>query len=315
MRIIGLALMALLTFITAAQAQVAAPRLNPLPFTPSAAWNPAVYSWDGPSRIGAGLGEIALDFTASGSATVEAAAGDTTAATLRWVGESFAFGVDYFLLNLDIIQSFGGGPIEFETTLVGASFQMDDLFSIGAGQETGKNLFDTSLTTGSLPIVGATLRLGEVFYFGFATGDETIEQETTTVAGSAVEGERGVTRIGLAYHSRDGENGLHVEVWRNDIDAINTTALSVDGEESTGVTLEVVFSNILIGYESASGETLDAANGSVLEEDDSTTISLGWVPMEGLSLVVSMTEIESNDLSNGEVFQFNLLFAGVTWSF
>ena len=140
MRIIGLALMALLTFITAAQAQVAAPRLNPLPFTPSAAWNPAVYSWDGPSRIGAGLGEISMELTVPGSATVEAAAGDTTAATLRWVGESFAFGVDYLLLEMEIIQSLGGGPIEFETTLVGASFQMDELFSIGAGQETGKDL-------------------------------------------------------------------------------------------------------------------------------------------------------------------------------
>ena len=315
MRIIGLALIALLTLGTAAQAQIAAPRLNPLPFTVSSAFNPAVYSWDGPSRIGVGLNKGSLDFTPAGGATVEIATGDGNAAQFRWVGESFAFGFDYWSVDMDLIQTFGGGPVKFESTVAGISFQMDELFSIGVGQETGEELFATEITTGTLPLAGATLRLGEVFYLGLAMGDETIEFDDTSVPGPAAEGDRGVTRFGVGYHSRDGENGLHVEVWRNELDAINTATLTENAEEFTGITFEVVFSNILIGYESVSGEELSAVDGSVLEEEDDTTISVGWVPMEGLNLVVSITEIEVFEPLTGDTLEFNIAFAGVTWAF
>ena len=315
MRIIGLALIALLTFITAAQAQIAAPRLNPLSFHPTTASNPAVLSWDGPSRIGGGIGESSVDFTIPGLSTFEAAAGDGSSAQLRWVGETFALGLDRWSLSMEIVPLLGGGDIELESTIVGASFQMNDLFSIGIGQESGISRFDVELETSTLPLMGATLRLGEVFYLGFATGTETIEQEFTNVAGSATEEERGMTRIGLAYYSRDGENGLHVEVWRNELDGINTATLTDEAEETTGITLEVVFSNILLGYESITGEELSAVDGSVQEEQDGSTISLGWVPMEGLSLVVSVTEVEINDLTNGEITVFNIAFAGVAWAF
>lgn len=315
MRTIGLALVALFTFWASVQAQIAAPRLNPLPLNINAPWNPAVYSWDGPSRFGGAFASSSLDFTAQGSSEVEAATGDGNAAQFRYVGESFAFGVDHFSLSLEIIQSFGGGDIELQKTVVGGSYQTGEVFSIGLGQEIGKDSFDVDLEETTLPILGVTVRLGESFFLGLAGGTETVESEDTSVAGSFQEGDRTVTRVGAAYHSRDGENGLHVEAWANLLGTVENAGFTIGERETIGFTLEIVFSNILIGFESTSEESINFVSGAVEEERDGTTISVGWVPLEGLSVVVSINEIEVADLTNNDLIVINGLFAGVTWGF
>ncbi len=55
MRILSIAIVALLAFAGALQAQIAAPRLNPTIPVSQSAFNPAVLSWGGPSRVGGGL--------------------------------------------------------------------------------------------------------------------------------------------------------------------------------------------------------------------------------------------------------------------
>jgi len=315
MRTIGLTLIVVFTCWAAVQAQVAAPNLNPLQLNPTSAWNPAVLSWDGPSRIGGSYVDASMDFSTTGFSLDDAIVGDGNALHLRLIGESLAFGADYWVVNMEIDQTLGGGDAEFGNTTVGVSFQIGETFSIGGGQESGDAKFGTDFSADTLPIVGATLRLGGTFYLGFATGTETTEEEDTSIPGSFGEGDRTVTRFGVAYQMRDGANGLHVEVWREEGDAINTAALTVGSEESTGVTVEVVFANILIGFESISIEEVDPATGSVDGEENITNIAIGWVPMEGLQIVASLLESEKIDITNNQILTFNILSAGVAWSF
>ena len=314
MRFLLLSIAALLALAGGPQALIAAPRLNPVAiestvaiFSPSP-FNPAVLPWSGPSRIGGAVAKVESDVTTAGT-TLPLGEGEGRMVQGRWVGETLAVSAEAFTRELDLDPlTFGPGTVEFDSSLVGVAFQVGEIFSLGAGRQS----FELSgnspdVTTRTLPVAGATLRVREVIYLGAASGDETVEDISTQ------EGDRTVTRFGVAYHWRDGDTGLHVEVYRQEIDAI-ATPITEEEQESVGFTVEVVFANILIAFESFETESTDNT-GAVTSEDKATTVSLGWAPSQGLAIVASLVELELNDISAGQLFTFDTQSIGIAWLF
>ena len=170
----------------------------------------------------------------------------------------------------------------------------------------------TSTDSATLPLLGATVRIGESIFVGLATGEETVEN---TSAGISVEADRTVTQIGVAYLARDGENGLHLEYYRQTVDAIDDPSYGTEDEqESAAFTVELIFSNVLVGYESMDNE-ISSATGTVVTDVGLTTISLGWVPEEGLSIVASLQEEETTNAASGNVFRIETTVIAIAWLF
>ncbi len=311
MRIIIMAVAALLAFAGAIQAQVAAPRLNPIAiestapiFSPHPS-NPATLPWSGPSRIGGGLLDLEEE-DATGTQTLE---GDGKMLQARWVGEMFAVNAE--VLNSDFEDVPPPGTFDFDAFLIGAAFQWGEVFSIGVGFESEELSDATVSLQETLPVAGATLRLAEVIYLGVATGEATLEESVPTFT---EELDRTVTRLGVAYLWREDDRGLHLEIYREERDSEQSITLEAFGKDSDGFTVEVVFSNILIGYESISTESTNFA-GVDLGEDEETIISVGWAPGQGLALVASKSEIESTDAAGIPTDTLDSLFIGVAWLF
>ncbi len=298
-------------------AQIAAPRLNPVtidsllvgPNRLIKAFNPAVLPWSGGSRVGLGLSDIDIEFSALGTTTT-ISSGDGMMVQGRYVGESFALAAESY--QPELVGTATGATSDYDGLLVAAAFRFEDMFSVGVSQQSAEVVDATSSDSATLPLVGATVRIGESFFVGLATGDETVEN---TTAGVSTEADRTVTQYGVAYLTRDGENGLHLEYYRQTVDAINDPVYGTENEEeSAAFTVELIFSNILVGYESLDNESTDAT-GAVVEDVGMTTISLGWAPEEGLSIVASLQEEETTDPATGFGFTVGTMVVAVAWSF
>ena len=65
--------------------------------------------------------------------------------------------------------------------------------------------------------------------------------------------------------------------------------------------------------ESVQVETIDTT-GALQQEQDLTIVSIGWVPIEGLSITASLEAEEITDIS-GLTFNFDTTVIAVGWSF
>ncbi len=107
---------------------------------------------------------------------------------------------------------------------------------------------------------------------------------------------------------------MHLEIYREERDSAPGINFDADGEDTDGFTVEVVFSNIFIGYESITKEFTDPA-GVDQGEDEESTISVGWAPGQGLALVASKFEIEERDAAGNPTKTQDILFIGAAWLF
>lgn len=297
--------------------QIAAPRLNPVTIDSSLvspnrlipAFNPAVLPWSGASRVAVGRSDLEAEETVLGI-TQSTNTGEGTVVQGRYVGESFALAAESYQLELTDIST--GALSDFDSSLVAAAFRFGDMFSAGVSQQTAENVNGTNTDSATLPLLGATVRIGESIFVGLATGEETVENIN---AGVSTEADRTVTQIGVAYLARDGENGLHLEYYRQTVDAIDDPSYGTEDEqESAAFTVELIFSNVLVGYESMDNEISDTT-GTVVEDVGLTTISLGWVPEEGLSIVASLQEEETTNAASGNVFRIETTVIAIAWLF
>ena len=314
--IVSIAVITLLAFAGALQAQIAAPRLNPATlesprFSPNRlnkALNPAVLPWSGPSRIGAAITSMDVTDTSGGvTTTVE---GDGTILQGRFVGENFAIGAEFYQIDTNAPAG-GGPPPEFESTMIALAYQFGELFSVGFSRQ--ESIFPDSAGDSSetLPQLGATLRLGEVFFLGLARGDESVQR-----GGGGGSGDRAVTHVGVGYHWREGDRGAHIELYRQSAEGINNPpSITEDEVEAVGFSAEFVFANILVGIESFQSENTDATSGVLLDETDETTLSVGWVPEQGLSLTANFVEEERTDKFSGDITLIETLILGLAWLF
>ena len=311
MRIIIIAIVALLSLAGVSQAQVAAPRINPAAFVAGSIFNPAVLPWGGPSRVGGGIIDVDVEDT-SGGATTPLADGDGIFAQVRLVGDNLAFHADMLDVSLDVEPAAGGGTVEFEESFIGIAYQWGDSFSIGVGVASGEDNIQGNIEESSLPLLGATLRLGDNMLVGGAAGTETVTEGPVDV-------ERSVVMVGAALHSRDNMGGYHLEAYLDNRDSEENVGggVTVDKEESVGLTAEVIFAeNFLIGFELINTDITDPTDptGANDLEVEETTVSLGWVKGQGLSFVVSSSTEEETD-NAGNVTEFSSLLLAVAYSF
>lgn len=319
MRKFGLILAALMMFAAAGvQAQVAAPSMNP--FLGGA--NPATLPMQSSSQIG--LGYLTVDVRATfGGTDVDLASGEAIGINLSYVGESFAIGYSQLGHDLEIDTAWGGGTITFEESSLNAGARLGESFLIGVGQETAKDTDSTSNETEETQMIvgGGIWKLGDVFYLGGSYGTETSSRSDPLNVESEADHE--VTRYGAALYNRDKESGYHFEINRTEttivelVDPAGNTQY-LESYEDTGITLEVIFSNFLIGVQalSSSEETADINNLFTVEtlEVSEQVISLGWVPEEGLNIILTIMESEE-DNGSGSTINISATGVVVSWAF
>ena len=329
-----------------AQAQIASPRLNPMEtlranpffhptsdvvlFDSSSPFNPAVDIWRDASHLGVGVGNHDSSASVSGpQGNFDVATGDSQTVQLALVGEMFAFSARVANHDMEIDPGLGTGTFTIDTAHVGLSAKLGEILSLGVGFQSEENHDETQgpgneiTLKEEMPLGGVTLRLGEMFFVGGAYGTETVDAESPQGPAS---GDRAVTNIGVGIQTRDGDTGFHIEIYKSTEDLLElfepggNEVYSSEGEK-TGATLEVVFSNILLGVESLNS-TSEVNNPfpppgvPVLRTGESkeTMLSVGWIPQEGLSLVVSATENELTEY-NGDVVTYESGAATLFWRF
>jgi hypothetical protein len=317
-RILFIALAALLAAAGTAAAQVAAPSLNP---TPTLRWNdnpglvddsqnPAVLPWAGPSRVAATYGISEFEFPAFG----KIADGDAKAVEVQFVGETLAAAVHAATLNMDLIDPFGPGTFDLSRQSVGIAGQFGGWLSVGAGVE--KQTFENAnpfKQTETLTMGGATLRLGEVFYLGAAGGTATIKEETAVPQDEV---KASATRYGLAYHWRDKERGVHLEAYHTERGAkASPLGLSVTETNINGYSVEFIFARFMLSVVGHTDKQKDPS-GTPTETLEQSTASLGFVPDQGFAVVAGLSTQKLKDPATGvEQAKVTVTEIGVAWLF
>ena len=333
----------LLATATATQGQVAAPRLNPVIPESGGIINPATLIFGGPSRIGLGLAsDRTFEETNNGKTTTVAEGDGKFLGQGRFVGDFFAIGVEIGRVELTLPGTDFTG--EINGSMVNATLQFGEILAIGIGQQNTELIRKGTfidfpippflapfeiVEERSLPMVGASLRLADSFFIGVASGSETfnisvfvdISPVPPLIIIGSEEVQRDVTRFGVGYFSRDLENGLHVEVYQEEREAVDLINPDVNlllpilaGEETIGATLEVVFTNILIGLEKISTKFTNLT-GAVIKEKKEQGISLGYAPANGFSIVLTRTDTENTFAGTENTENSEITFLGIGWLF
>ena len=323
MRKIGfLALILAMFYSGIALAQVAAPKLNPIELNGSGIdlthpVNPAVLPWNGPSSISVGAYDLDLEIV-QGPITVTGTA-DGNVIQANMIGETFSFAVESSTLNIEIPDfNFTG---EFKDTLVSLAGRMGESFALGLAQQSSESSEDTLTLTKTLPMIGGVLKLGESFYLGGTYGTETVERTVGVVSGEA---ERVVSRAGVGFFKKGNESAFHLEYYTESSDLLEiydstgTNKIYVEDSATTGLTLEVQFGSIYLGYEQITREFTEVdilASAYEEKEEVGTLISIGYAPMEGLQLLVSSVTTEITIANTGEVITLSGIFVGLGLAF
>lgn len=319
MRISVLVCAALMALATAVQAQVASPRynptapVNPYGFEQSVGTNPAVLPFGGPSRVSVSMLDADVKNVTADQAGPSVYSGTGYPVQALYVGDTFAAVAEVASIQLDAANS-ANGHVKADATAVGLAGHIQETVGVGVLHRNVK-LDDTNPAGPSTDTVtentaGANVVFGEEFFIGVAAGQQTVERETTGFNGSV---DRNVLRYGVAYNDRTDQSGVHVEVYQQKADKATSTTLGIGKSETTGYTAEVIFSNVLLSYESASNDEYDVA-GTKTDTNTTTAYSLGWTPGEQLAVVYTVGKKEQRDnVNDGSDVEFTRL--GVAWQF
>jgi len=307
-------LAALLGLAGVAQAQVAAPRLNPTESVFGGPSNPATMMWRQGSRIGLSYAsKVKVEVEPTGGPATPIAEGKGSNVSLAFVGPSFGLSASIASVKLDLdpVASPPGGTHEIKSSQIGLAAQAGKSISLGAGLESSE---ESDTPTGgtakadkrSGPLVGGVWQLGDTFYIG---GTYSPQKADLTGGGGSASGERKVSRVGAGFYWLKGPSGFHLEAnYEKDglldvTDSVSTTSVLIEKGTRTGLTLEALFSNILIGVVSSKSKAdiFDVGSTPQLDtvEQSARTISLGWVREKGLAIVVNVQRLEDKHQTGG----------------
>lgn len=317
--IIGTLVLGLCLLTGVAHAQVAVPSLNPAAQGDTAT-NPAAQQWGAPSRVVAGMTQ-GTSVTTPGTVGAEDLEFDLNSTVLiaRGVGESWAIGAEgtsttFEATAPDTLDVTGNTS----TTEVAVSGLIGDFLAIGIGQQSSSFVVDDDYTDeATLPLIGVSVRLAETIYLGAAAGNETLRHDPDSPTGFDYEESRQVVRYGAGFRTGDDTSGFRVEYnveTRQPITVELTPITEVDIQESVTNTasLEFKVANILV---SAFVTNSEADQSGDVVKTNATDISIGWVPMEGLTVVASVsTQTTTND-SNDDEEKTNITGVAVGWMF
>lgn len=311
--ILGITLAVLIFFQPGVQAQVAAPSLIP-GFTSD---NPAALQWSGPSRIGGAYfkSESTATDIASG---VEVGSGESKGALagLALVGETTSLGMA--VADFKISDS-SGNTLEISSAAANIALQLGDSAALGGALEKGSASFQGTISglgagTGEfesdITLGGVSIRLLDIFYLGYAYGTESQQQTLEfpafplSVTGDL---ERILRRYGVALFSRAGTK-WHLEISEkfNEFAQDTVTFISSNELKETRIELEVQPGALLLGVNSVKTvETDKSVSPATSSETNSKSVTLGWVPDSGWSLILVASKSENDDgttVDEGESF-------------
>ena len=259
----------------AASAQVAAPFLNPVPLFNAAPSNPAVLSWDVPSRLAAAYTSVKFE-DALGASIGD---GNVQGVLGQYVGETLALGAAGAKLDVDIA---GGGKLIERFSTLQAALKVGEWLSIGLGQGVDKRSDPSGEQKSSEALAGLTLRLGSIFYLGAVSGTDTVGKGT---APPLVEGDRHLTRYGAGIRWVGPSAALHLEAF-NEHRAGIVSPLPVESQTIRGGTLEMRLGRIGISYTTRDLQLIDETTGVLNMSQKIKTASLAYVPEHGLALSI-----------------------------
>lgn len=328
-------LLGLLIFAGTAQGQIAAPRLNTVIQAAGTPFNPGVLSWNERSLVSfLVVPDVTVeDEDQTTGAITPLGSGSGAGLGVRLIGETFSFAVEAFGVEIDaepIVNPPLGAKFETGDSLLVFSAKIGDTISVGIGLEgfedkdTDNNTGVSATVEGGLGNIGGVWMLTDTFFLGGSVGSETVKDDNFGTP--ALEADHNIARIGAGWYWRDGDGGFHAEVYKEKMEVLefrdnNGILQFAEEEDSTGVTLEVLFSNFLLGIESLKStiDTLDpfALPQRVKIEEEEVTLTLGWMPEDGLSIALALvgSEETDDDPTNTTLERIEAAVIGVSWAF
>ncbi|MEE8435097.1 MAG: hypothetical protein V3S64_09960 [bacterium] len=306
---------ALMTWSTAGLAQVAAPSLRPGALN-TVSFNPAVLQWRKSAvTIGKleGTNEI---FDAAGTKLREDSF-DGPFYQGVGVGEYFSIGAEKFTLDGSSSDPAATYLSNYDQTQAALAGNIGDVVALGVGVDnTTLDFSNNRQQVNEITIAGVSLRLGEVFYLGLAVGDEMERREFGVGVREAT---RSITRMGAAYLWQGDESAIRASIFSEERDALtfqlNPGVYNVRGEiEERSWSIGGIYSNILVEY-IFRDITLRNETNAFERSEERRAFNLGWVPREGLAIVLRFEERDLADQPTGVTHDRSRRRITVSWQF
>ena len=282
MRVVLIAVAALLAWAALASAQVAAPFLNPVPTFTATPANPAVLSWDMPSRVGAVYSTV--EFTDPAGASF--AKGSLQALQAQVVGDRLAFGATGTKLQADIDPAVGGGQLVERFAFVDAALRASDWLSIGIARDVDKRSSVGGDENHRANVGGLTLRLGQTIYIGAAKGTDSVEKGTPPFQ----EASRDLVRYGAGVRWVGTSGAIHLEAFREYRKAV-TTPVNVESSTTKGGTLEFRMASVGVSFTTRDLEQVDASTGLITLQQKLETAQIFFATQRGWAISVGTTRL------------------------
>lgn len=304
-----------MTLGTAVFAQVSAPSLRPGALN-TVSLNPAVLQWK-KSAITVGRFESTNEIFNAAGVKTRTINQDGPFFQGVLTGENISVGVEKLSLEGTTSNPSLNHLIDTDQNRASLAGQFGGVVALGVGVENSKLVFSNARQqVNEIVIAGISLRLAEVFYLGFARGDETERREFGVGPREAT---RSLTRMGVGYLWQGEENAFRVSISREERETYNfdlgSGVFQARGEvEDKTWGLSGIFSNILVGVIFRKNIQRNEFNSSK-REDERRAYHLGWVPLEGLAIVLRSEEREVTNLPTGVTQDLTLSRVTVTWQF
>ncbi|MCZ6844134.1 MAG: hypothetical protein O7G32_15050, partial [SAR324 cluster bacterium] len=186
----------------------------------------------------------------------------------------------------------------FDGQAANGAFQLGDTVAFGLGLE--KNSLESGNTKfeGSEVLAGASLKLGDIFFLGAALGRETIDVTVTTVSDQV---ERDVRNFCIGIFDDEGVK-WHIEYSVFFVDSLVKSApivLNFKEIEVANLEIEVNVDGFFYGIGASSTESTDnSVSPTTSTEEDAIDVEVGWVPEEGLAVVLFFGRGEETEGGN-----------------
>ncbi|MCZ6558300.1 MAG: hypothetical protein O7A69_11065 [SAR324 cluster bacterium] len=233
--------------------------------------------------------------TTTGGVVVGSSDADGFTVGVRLVGENLSFAGE---MSSSGETDSTGSKTDFDGQAANGAFQLGDTVAFGLGLEknsleSGNTKFETSLM-----LAGASLRLGDIFFLGAAFGKQTIDVTVTTVSDQVELNER---RFGIGIFDDEGVK-WHIEYSVFFVDSLVKSApivLNFKEIEVANLEIEVNIDGFLFGIGASSSESTDnSVSPATTGEEDAIEVEVGWVPEEGLAVVLFFGRGEETEGGN-----------------
>ena len=267
--------------------------------------NPAAMQWQPHSEVGVGL--MKSSGTYDDTLTPGSIDFSGQFAGLRWGGEYASIGGEAMRWKG---HSQATSSHESELTDAAVAAQGFGVLALGARRYRSKQKFHFDIGAGTNDQLyvdqksgGASLRLGHLFYLGYAAGHERVVFNNLTAPGNNLYYARGVRAYGVALRSDTG-SPWRVEVYRTHKEGQldPTGSISLNEESDTAVVLEAQFGGLILGVASHNGKATGVAPVALDQTVKLAELNLAWITAGGWSTTLHVERMTSDGTGAGFAF-------------